>query len=31
LMPGGVYLIREDGELVEITERSYDSEDLCGF
>ena len=27
-MPGGVYLIGEDGELVEMAERPYDSEDL---
>src|SRR5215212_11724271 len=27
-MPGGVYLIQEGGELVEMTEQAYDSEDL---
>ncbi len=27
-MPGGVYLIQEDGGLVEMAERPYDSEDL---
>ena len=27
-MRGGVYLIQEDGGLVEMTERAYDSEDL---
>src|SRR5215207_2107780 len=27
-MPGGVYLVQEDGGLVEMTEQAYDSEDL---
>ena len=27
-MDGGIYLIQEDGELVELTEQAYDSEDL---
>jgi hypothetical protein len=27
-MPGGVYLIQEDGGLVEMVQRPYDSEDL---
>ncbi len=27
-MSGGIYLIRDDGELVEMSEQAYDSEDL---
>lgn len=28
MVPGGVYLIQENGELVEMVQRPYDSEDL---
>lgn len=27
-MGGGIYLVRDDGELVEMNERGYDTEDL---
>ena len=27
-MAGGVYLVRDEGELVKMTERPYDSEDV---
>ena len=27
-MPGSIYLIQDDGQLVEMPEKAYDSEDL---